>query len=73
MIYNIMPAKKKIKKRPIVCFRCDQVFTSWNAIRAHSKSHLKTLQELKQLQEGKIPDETKLGLGFKGKNKIIIS
>lgn len=66
-----MPQKKK--RRPIVCFRCDQTFNSWNAIRLHSKTHLKTLQELKQLQAGKIPDETKLGLGFKGKNKIIIS
>lgn len=66
-----MPKRKE--KRPVTCFRCDLVFTSWNALRNHSRMHLNTLAELKQLQEGKIPDSTKLGVGFKGKNKIIIS
>jgi hypothetical protein len=61
------------KKKKLVCFRCDQSFSGWAGLREHSKLHLKTLAELKQLQEGKIPDETKLGSAYKGKNKIIIS
>jgi len=68
-----MPLKAKKVKKPVTCARCDQSFKNWDALKRHSRTHLKTLDELKQLQQGKMPDESKLGAGFKGKNKIIVS
>jgi len=38
---------RKIKK-PVTCARCDQSFKSWDALKRHSKTHLKTLDELKK-------------------------
>ena len=64
--------KSKIKKE-VKCMRCEQTFSSWKALKVHSKTHLSTLREMKMLQQGHIPDETKMGSTFKGKNKIIIS
>ena len=61
------------KKKTIACMRCEQTFSSWAALKKHSKSHLNTLKEMKMLQKGQIPDETKEGRGFKGKNKIIVT
>ncbi|HIG97482.1 MAG TPA: hypothetical protein HA230_04015, partial [Candidatus Aenigmarchaeota archaeon] len=55
------------------CMRCEQVFPSWNALKIHSRTHLQSLREMKMLQNGHIPDETKLGASFRGKNKIIVS
>ena len=65
--------KSKVKKTEAKCMRCEQTFPSWNALKVHSKTHLSTLREMKMLQQGHIPDETKMGSNFKGKNKIIIS
>jgi hypothetical protein len=76
--------KKKIKftkirrlpkeKEPLnVCARCEKHFSSRQALKTHSKSHLNALHELKMLEEGKVPDETKLGSEFKGKNKVIVA
>ena len=65
--------KKKAAKEVVRCARCEQSFTSFNALKVHSKSHLNTLHEIKMLQQGHIPDETKMGVTFKGKNKVIIS
>ncbi len=61
------------KKRPVQCARCEQTFPTFNALKVHSKTHLQSLHEMKMLQQGHIPDETKLGSAFKGKNKIIVS
>lgn len=55
------------------CGRCDMVFKSMIALKRHSAIHLKTLEELKLLQQGHVPTETKFGAVFKGKNKVIIS
>lgn len=63
----------KTPKKPVTCARCDTAFKSWDALKKHSRTHLKTLGELKQLQQGKVPDENKFGAGFKGKNRIIVS
>ena len=69
-----MKLRKKTKeKEAIRCARCEQSFTSFNALKVHSKSHLSTLHEIKMLQQGHIPDETKMGVTFKGKNRVIIS
>lgn len=63
---------KKKKARPVQCMRCEQVFPSFNALKIHSNSHLQ-MREMKMLQQGHIPDETKMGSTFRGKNKIIVS
>ncbi len=53
--------------------RCEQMFHSWRALKIHSKSHLATLKEIRMLQKGHVPDETKMGVEFRGKNRIIVS
>ncbi|MBI2076166.1 MAG: hypothetical protein HYT72_02880 [Candidatus Aenigmarchaeota archaeon] len=67
-------AKKKaaVKYR---CMRCKKEYNSWRGLQRHSAVHLKKggAYEIQQLKEGKIPDVTKIGAEFKGKNKIIIS
>lgn len=42
---------------------------------AKSKKHTKKkmIEEVKLLEQGHVPDTSKIGSGFKGKNKIIIS
>ena len=64
---------KKKKSHPVKCMRCEQIFSNWNALKVHSKTHLQSLSEVKMLQQGHIPDETKMGVTFRGKNKIIVS
>jgi len=65
--------RKKAKK--YVCMRCKRAFSSFDTLRVHSKKHLKreVLDELKLLESGHVPDQSKIGSDFKGKNKIIIS
>ncbi len=72
--------KRKVRKKGApkntiknICMRCEKQFPSRKALKAHSKSHLHALYELKMLEEGHVPVETKLGSEFKGKNKIIVS
>ncbi|MCX6815277.1 MAG: hypothetical protein NT120_00300 [Candidatus Aenigmarchaeota archaeon] len=70
------PAVKKVrkaKKHIFMCMRCEKQFPSMNALRVHSKAHLQALRELRMLESGQIPLETKLGSEFKGKNKVIIT
>ncbi len=68
---KVKKAGKKVKS--VKCMRCEQIFPSWRALKIHSKSHLQTLQEIRMLQKGHVPDETKMGSTFRGKNKIIVS
>ena len=65
--------KKEINEIKNICMRCEKQFTSRKALITHSKAHLQALHELKMLEEGHVPVETKLGGEFKGKNKIIVS
>jgi len=55
------------------CMRCEKIFPSRNALKSHSKAHLQAIKEMRLLQEGHVPVETKLGSDFKGKNRIIVS
>jgi hypothetical protein len=64
---------KKTKKQVFTCMRCEKQFPSMNALRVHSKAHLQALKEMKMLEAGQTPVETKLGSEFKGKNRVIIS
>jgi uncharacterized C2H2 Zn-finger protein len=69
-------AKAKMAKKqeePHKCMRCGRFFKSRLALKRHSNDHLRALEEMKMLREGQMPDESKLGFEFKGKNKIIIS
>ena len=72
-----MGKKNKAKIRrprfPHKCARCELKFTSRKKLKLHSKKHLQLLEELKMLEEGHVPQESKIGERFKGKNKIIIS
>ena len=66
--------KKKDKNEKIyMCMRCRKKFSSIRGLRRHSAVHLKDLREIKLLREGHLPEESKLGFNFKGKNKVIIS
>ena len=65
--------KDYIPKKSYKCARCDAIFSSRNKLKEHSKSHLKVLEEMKLLQQGHVPQESKIGEKFKGKNKVIIS
>ena len=55
------------------CMRCDKEFPSRDSLKKHLKMHSQAMQEIKMLEEGYIPVESKIGLEFKGKNRIIIS
>ena len=73
-----MRRKKRAKKdytpkKSYKCARCSATFSSRNKLKEHSKSHLKVLEEMKLLQQGHVPQESKIGEKFKGKNRVIIS
>lgn len=55
------------------CGRCETACPSLNALRKHSKRHTETLAEIRLLQQGHLPEETKHGNAFRGKNRVIIS
>lgn len=55
------------------CMRCEKEFNSRAALKVHLKSHLQAMQEIKMLEDGFIPVESKIGFEFKGKNRIIVS
>lgn len=65
--------KKKAAKAVFRCMRCKSEYTNWKSLQRHSKIHLSAMQELKMLEQGRIPEVSKIGSEFKGKNKIIIS
>lgn len=65
--------KSKVKKHLYYCFRCEKAFPTRRGLKIHSSAHLQAMQELKMLQQGHIPLETKFGAEFKGKNKIIVA
>ncbi len=55
------------------CMRCDKEFPSREKLKRHLKMHQQALHEIKMLEDGFVPIESKIGLEFKGKNRIIIS
>lgn len=70
---KIARAKKRQPASKFVCMRCERQFPSKKALQVHSKSHLQALYEIKMLEQGHTPEETKLGSEFKGKNRVIVS
>ena len=68
-----MPRKYRKKKFSIKCIRCSKPFHSIKSLKTHTKTHLHKMKEMSMLQEGHIPGESKIGSGFKGKNRVIIS
>ncbi len=74
----IMKKKSKVAKaskpsNKYMCMRCERQFPSRKALQVHSKSHLQALYEIKMLEQGQVPVETKFGSEFKGKNRVIVS
>ncbi len=78
-----IPKVKKTKKTPKPafkkadeynkCMRCEKEFPSRASLKAHLKMHSQAMHEIKMLEEGFVPVESKIGMEFKGKNRIIIS
>ncbi len=65
---------KLSKGKKFECIKCRKPFNSLEKLKKHSKSHPEKLsKEIKLLQSGKLPDMSKAGTGFKGKNKVIIT
>ncbi|MDI6721039.1 MAG: hypothetical protein QMD85_01520 [Candidatus Aenigmarchaeota archaeon] len=65
--------KKPLKKETVKCIRCEKMFPTVNALKVHNRSHLQKMKEMSMLEEGKVPSESKIGHGFKGKNRIVIA
>jgi len=65
-------------KRPRIhtCKKCGAEFNLKEELEMHDTQIHKTkmaIEELRLLEQGYVPDETKLGMPFKGKNRIIVS
>lgn len=69
---KIAKAKKAAKKK-YKCFMCKASFDSKKGAKMHTRKHMVALKEINLLKEGFVPQETKVGTKFKGKNKIIVS
>ena len=69
-----MGMAKLSKSKKFECIKCRKGFNNLRELSKHSKSHpAKAAKEIKMLQSGKLPDMSKAGTGFKGKNKVIIT
>ena len=55
------------------CIRCHKTFSTRNELKRHSKTHLADMKEMKMLEKGYVPEHSKIGQEFKGKNKIVIA
>ncbi|MFH0949476.1 MAG: hypothetical protein V1802_03230 [Candidatus Aenigmatarchaeota archaeon] len=63
-------------RRPVPkheCMRCNVKFFTERQLKLHVNNHINSLEEIKLLQEGHMPDETKIGTQFKGRNRVIVS
>ena len=70
---GIKTAKKSVELEYNKCMRCEKEFPSRASLKQHLKMHSQAIQEIKMLEEGYIPIESKIGFEFKGKNRIIVS
>ncbi len=57
----------------IVCQKCGRNFKNVNALKKHSKQVHDDIEDIALLKKGHIPDKSKIGKEFKGKNKIVVS
>ncbi|GEM_PF-3070197 len=70
---RIKIAKKSREVEYNKCMRCEKEFPSRGSLKQHLKMHSQAMYEIKMLEEGYIPVESKIGFEFKGKNRIIVS
>jgi len=70
LIYTKKEAKRKFK-----CETCGMKFDSFRGLSIHTGQEHKheEVKEISLLEQGFVPDESKAGGSFKGKNKIIIA
>jgi hypothetical protein len=73
-----MPRIKKLirrfsKKTSVKCIRCNILFPNVNTLKAHNRTHLQKMKEMRMLEEGAVPKETKIGSSFRGKNRVVIA
>mgnify|MGYP001620045257 CR=1 FL=1 len=61
------------KPKKYLCSRCGAGFKTLRQLKLHAGKHVEMRKEVELLMRGHIPPENKLGLKFKGKNKVIIS
>ncbi len=64
---------RKNAKKGFKCIVCTASYSSKGALRTHSKKHIRAFEDIKLLEKGFTPEETKVGTKFKGKNRVIIS
>ena len=71
---NEVPKEEKNNEQ-FTCLRCRKSFSSRASLKVHNRKHLnrESVDELKLLEQGHVPEKNKIGSEFKGKNKIIIS
>lgn len=68
--------KKREQKREFRCEKCGDKFTTKLDLDIHDNQvhrRKSALREIRLLEQGFLPEETKIGTKFKGKNKIIIT
>ncbi len=74
---KVKKARLSVKKPKEVeynkCMRCERMFPSRAALKIHLKMHSQAMHEIKMLEDGYIPVESKIGFEFKGKNRVIVS
>ncbi len=65
---------KLIKSKKFECIKCRKGFNNLKGLRKHTKIHPEKMsKDIKILASGKLPNMSKAGSGFKGKNKVIIT
>ena len=65
--------RKKKAKNVFKCIVCKAAYSSKGSLRVHAKKHIRAFEEIKLLEQGYTPEETKVGTKFRGKNRVIIS
>lgn len=55
------------------CARCGQSFSSHTKLVNHSRQHVEAGKNMNLLKQGYMPEESKLGSEFRGKNRIIVA
>ncbi len=58
---------------PIVCQKCGRYFSTPKRLRIHVKKMHADIAEITLLEHGFLPEKTKFGKAFRGRNRVIVS